>query len=327
MKLFKMLLILLVALVIDILVFANTTYSLNKRAIQLYPGEKLPVYLKRLLPKDNENDEQDYINVYWKNMYYNNNNGDKMPAYSLNKPSEIEINNESKSVDIQNVISLKLWRIITEGYPYVNYSELGCNNEEEAYVATQYAAYCSFNKNNIEGYLGVGEAGKRIFNAAKVILERGKASQENRVDSKLDIIPEINEWKIENSNLYKTYTVSAKAKFEKFNIYLTSEDKKLLEKIKVVDINNQSKEDFEANEQFKIIVPMEQVGNDGKFNINVSAQVKTNPIYFVEEEKKQIQRYAITEIYEEGSGKLNEEFNIIEKEIVSEKKKLPQTGY
>ena len=36
----------------------------------------------------------------------------------------------------------RLWRVYTNGYPYKTYSELGVENEEDAYLATKQAAYC-----------------------------------------------------------------------------------------------------------------------------------------------------------------------------------------
>ena len=73
------------------------------------------------------------------------------------------------------------------GYPYKTPSELGCNNEKEAFVATKMAIYAAIYGYNSSQFSGIGEAGGRVVNAISLIMNSGKGT--SKISSDLIIKP------------------------------------------------------------------------------------------------------------------------------------------
>lgn len=77
----------------------------------------------------------------------------------------------SQTVDVKKLVNnVMVWRAIINGYPYKSISELGCNTEEEAYLATKQAVYCMLTNRDVNEYSAIGEAGERTLNALKQLL-------------------------------------------------------------------------------------------------------------------------------------------------------------
>ena len=72
---------------------------------------------------------------------------------------------------------------------------------------------------------------------------------------------------------------------------------------KLVDQNNKEKIEFTNSEKFKILIPIQEVKQDGNFSIEVSAQVATKPVFYGESRDSGLQSYALTGYtYEDGTG-------------------------
>ena len=100
--------------------------------------------------------------------------GVSYPAYCLDKTKTGVSDGLSYSVSVENAISdVKLWRIITNGYPYKTIQELGCANKEEAFTATKQAIYCVLLDRDISLYRGKTERGKELVKAIKELKDIG----------------------------------------------------------------------------------------------------------------------------------------------------------
>ena len=76
--------------------------------------------------------------------------GVEYPVYCLNKGKKGVEAGFEYTVDVNQLISnQKVWRAIINGYPYKSISELGCNTEEEAYLATKQAVYCMLTNRDV----------------------------------------------------------------------------------------------------------------------------------------------------------------------------------
>ena len=67
--------------------------------------------------------------------------------------------------------------------------------------------------------------------------------------------------------------------------------------------NNIEKKEFNSDEEFKILIPITNISQDGNFTINVSGKVATKPVFYGETRDASLQSYALTGYtYEDGNG-------------------------
>ena len=174
-------------------------------------------------------------------VFYNDGNGD-YPAYCLNREllGVGEIGEFSVSVDeaISNVL---VWRVITNGYPYKSFAELGVANEDEAYTATKQALYCilyGFDEGDFWKYEPVGEEGERTLNAMKQIVYRARNSSDSQISSNIEISEKDSLWKIDINDrdyISKEFTVSAGANLKNYSLTMSGD---IIDGTKIVDLSN-----------------------------------------------------------------------------------------
>lgn len=230
--------------------------------------------------------------------------GKEYPAYCMDrKLPGVEIG-VSQTVDVKQIVNnVLVWRAIINGYPYKSIAELGCNTEEEAYLATKQAVYCMLTNRDVNEYSAIGESGERTLNALKTIVTNARNSNESKVSSELKINEQEKLWKVDNlDNKYisKTFTVTANAGMSKYTVNTKNLN---IEGSKLTDENNKEKTEFASTEKFKILIPIQEVKQDGNFSVEVKAQVATKPVFYGETRDSGLQSYALTGYtYEEGTG-------------------------
>lgn len=230
--------------------------------------------------------------------------GKEYPAYCMNRELPgVEIG-RSQTVDVKQLVNnVMVWRTIINGYPYKSISELGCNTEEEAYLATKQAVYCMLTNRDVNEYSAIGEAGERTLNALKTIVNNARNSNQTKVSSELTVNEQEKLWRIDNldsSYISKTFLVTANTSMSKYTVNVKNLN---IEGYKLVDQNNKEKTEFSNSEKFKILIPIQEVKQDGNFSIEVSAQVATKPVFYGERRDSGLQSYALTGYtYEEGTG-------------------------
>lgn len=230
--------------------------------------------------------------------------GKEYPAYCMNRELPgVEIG-KSQTVDINRLVNnVMVWRAIINGYPYKSISELGCNTEEEAYLATKQAVYCMLTNRDVNEYSAIGEEGERTLNTLKTIVTNARNSNQTKVSSELKINEQEKLWKIDklDSNyISKVFTVTASAGMSDYIVNIKNLN---IEGSKLVDENNKEKTKFTSSEKFKILIPIQEVKQDGNFTIDVSAKVATKPVLYGESRDSGLQSYALTGYtYEDGNG-------------------------
>jgi len=230
--------------------------------------------------------------------------GKEYPAYCMNRELPgVEIG-RSQTVDVKKLVNnVMVWRAIINGYPYKSISELGCNTEEEAYLATKQAVYCMLTNRDVNEYSAIGEAGERTLNALKTIVNNARNSNQTKVSSELTVNEQEKLWRIDNldsSYISKTFLVTANTSMSKYTVNVKNLN---IEGYKLVDQNNKEKTEFSNSEKFKILIPIQEVKQDGNFSIEVSAQVARKPVFYGESRDSGLQSYALTGYtYEEGTG-------------------------
>ncbi len=230
--------------------------------------------------------------------------GKEYPAYCMDRELPgVEIG-RTQTVDVKQLVNnVMVWRAIINGYPYKSISELGCSTEEEAYLATKQAVYCMLTNRDVNEYSAIGEAGERTLNALKTIVNNARNSNQTKVSSELTVNEQEKLWKIDDLDgkyISKTFSVTANTSMSKYTVNVKNLK---IEGYKLVDQNNKEKTEFTNSEKFKILIPIQEVKQDGNFSIEVSAQVATKPVFYGESRDSGLQSYALTGYtYEEGTG-------------------------
>lgn len=177
-------------------------YAEEKNTVEVYNAGDVPVLLKYA-----NNYNAKTIHIYYKK------DGKEYPVYYLEQSLEEPVNKIPSIIEISDKsIELGLWRVFINGYPYKSIDELECKNEQEAYTATQHAAYCYLNEGEIEKYTGVGEAGERTLNCMKKILDNAKKSTEIKIEEKPILIGTF------NMKIGRRYAIISKYEKTKENI-------------------------------------------------------------------------------------------------------------
>lgn len=236
-----------------------------------------------------------------------NNNGIESPVYCLDKDKPGAETVDNYKVNINTVLKdTKVWKAIKNGYPYKTPSELNCENYKEAYAATKMAVYSMIYNYTIDNFEPIGEAGQRTYNAIKTILENANNSSEKPLSSNINLVENTQYWTQDENNknyVYKIISAKAESSINKYSVYL---GENYPEGTLITDKNNNYKESFSGNEEFKISIPIKQLKENGIINLKVEGELKTNPIYLGESLDPNNQDYAITQIEtEQGTGEKN----------------------
>lgn len=304
----KKIILVVIAIILNFLGVANSVNAANINSAHIYALNDCG----KLLTYKGIPVKVTYVEYNENNVHY--------PAYCLDKTKPGAEEGEY-NVSVNSAINdVKLWRRIINGYPYKTIEQLGVANKEEAFTATKQAIYCYIHGNNPNDYGSIGEAGKRTLNAMKNIIENAEKSSENKISSTITVNKDEKEWKqdkISKEYVSKTYSVSAGAKINNYTIKISKENAKNIGGIKLTDENNNEKKEFFPNENFKILIPIKELKDDGKINIEVEAQVETKPVLYGTAPDSSHQDYALTAAtFEDGKGNANDKYYKNETRIV-----------
>ena len=243
-----------------------------------------------------------------------------LPGIGGNTGEKLEYN-----VEVQdNLTNTLIWRVISNSFPYVSTRDMGAATVYEAFVATKQAVYCILYGNdadNFSRYEAIGEAGERTLTMLKNLVNNARNSNATRPSTVMEIVENSSKWQVDNLDknyISKIYMVNAEADFSTYDISVNSS--KLPDDTRIVDINNVDKTNFSKGEMFKILIPINHGIEEGELTINVSAKLRTCPVYFGKAPEG-MQNFALTaDPYEDGSGKLKQSFSKNNSKIVIVKK-------
>lgn len=247
-------------------------------------------------------------------------NGNEYPAYCLDK-TKPGVESVPYMVSVKEMINdVGLWRRIVNGYPYKSIQELGVNSKQEAFTATKQAIYCYIHGNNPNDYEAIGEAGERTLNAMKQIIESSEKSNETKISNNIKINKGEDNWKqdeIDKNYLSKEFSILEQSEINNYKVKITHENKIDLGGIKVTNLHNEEKDEFIANEKFKVLIPIKNLTESGSIKINIEAKMKTKPVLYGMAPDTYYQDYALTaETYEDSKGESNDYYSKNETKII-----------
>ena len=120
------------------------------------------------------------------------------PKYSgvgVNGITEYKVNIGNK------ITNENLWRVIINGYPHKTLEELGVENKEEAYVATQTAIYTALENRKLSDYeADNSKEGQRTLKAYLKIMQNAKNSND-KITDKIELITNKEKWEIDDNEI------------------------------------------------------------------------------------------------------------------------------
>ncbi len=316
-KIVGILLIIIMIILSDLILVKNSVQADSINQVNVYDK----VYCDKVLIYSGKPLGGTYV-VY-------NKDGIEYPAYCINPDlpgiGEVDQYDVTISGKIQDV---KLWRILINGYPYKTIEELGVANEKEAYLATKQAVYYYLKNRDYNKYSADCDEGYRVLNAFRQIVETAENSTEIPSSNQSEITTNQTNWEqdLENKDyVSKTYEVKSSAIMKNYIITISGEN--IPEGIKITNISNKERNKFNKNEQFKILIPINNLNNNGEFKINVETESLTKPILYGVSQNQGFQNYALTVYeYEEGNttypenyGENKTKINILKQDKESKK--------
>lgn len=241
-----------------------------------------------------------YVRTFY--TIYKAPDGNTYPTYCLNHElngvSGLNGGVPSYTVSINKLIDDdRVWRVITNGYPYKTPEEIGVQNQGDAYTATKHAVYSVLYNHDIRSYYRasqksteLNQRGEQVVSAIERLADIGRNGTDTRLNGKMQI-QKVNEFEKINEEYYsQEYKVTANAAIKEYEV---SRLLNFPEGTKVTDVNGNEKVSFIAGENFKIFIPIKSVKSDILGEIYVTGKCKTYPIFYGESPSPELQNYAV----------------------------------
>ena len=224
--------------------------------------------------------------------YYDN--GTFYPAYCMQRdrdgagatalPSyDVTITDILANTELYN----KVWRVVTNGYPYTN---LGFSDWTYAYQATKMAVYCVIGQADVNEFYASDDIGNNIITAIKNLVNIGitgtgtYTSSILHIFSKGDIITE-GDYFIQNYNLDSNIAITG------YDIAISN----FPEGTKITNQYGQEKSVFDVSETFQIRVPKTALINgDVLGTIRATVNAKSYAVFYGTSSNTNWQDYTLT---------------------------------
>lgn len=278
------LILMLVTLVSSIFIFGNSakaaTYIIDE--VDLYSKGELVC----LIYQKNIKVGVEFV-VYKKN-------GVEYPAYCLNRNVPGVTSSQGYSVKAEKLVTdNKIWRAVTNGYPFKTAKQLGCNSDIEAFAATKMAVYDMMYNYDWNDFEGMNAQGDRVLSAAIKISKAARTSSTTKPISIVKIKTNDDRWKMDSINkeyASKTFYITTNVESTKYQVKLNNVKVK---GVKITDERNEEKDEFKTGQKFKVLIPITELDTQGEFEIEVTADMKTKPILYGESGSDNLQDYAL----------------------------------
>lgn len=187
-----------------------------------------------------------------------------------------------------------VWRVLLNAFPYKSASQMGLDNDLQAYAVTRQAVYRVLDGKDTSGYSGATEAGIRMANKVRELVNIGingtQTYQEPVIMAKP--ITEAGIDSIDNSYISQTFIADSEVNMKNINVILNTINAP--SGTRLTDANNNEKTTFNKGEQFKISVPRNNITQDINIGFSMTGQCETYPIFYGKAPSANIQNYVLT---------------------------------
>ena len=232
--------------------------------------------------------------IITKMVGYRDNTGILHYAYCMDvtKPGVGE--EESYTINVTEMLKdPKVYTAIINGFPYKSASELGVENDYDAFALTKQAVYCIlYNRDVRTFYRGGDIRGQKMVDAMDRIVNIARNNPQIPNTSTELNINKIGDFKKDSKEGYysQTYSVSGGAEVKDYTVSIEN----YYDGTVITDINGNIRNDFSGGEQFKILIPTNNIIENKSISISVTGNVKNYPIFYGKAPSDNLQDYALT---------------------------------
>lgn len=201
----------------------------------------------------------------------------------------VEIGDMSQIANNQMV-----WRVLLNGFPYKSASEMGLPDDRSAFAVTKQAVYSVLDGRDTSRYSGVDELGNLMADKVRELVDIGRNGTQTYQDPVINVstISPAGVDSIDSNYISQTFNVSSEVNMKDINVILDTFSAP--EGTKVTDINNNERTNFNKGENFKVLVPRENIKDEITVQFTLSGQCETYPILFGKAPSENVQDYVLT---------------------------------
>lgn len=219
-------------------------------------------------------------------------NGVKHPAYCILHGVDGVEEAGSYSVELTKMLDdEKLYRCIVNGFPYKSASELGVENDYDAYFATKQAVNCVMLDRDVRAcYRGKDAAGKKIVDAMEKMVDIARNGTQTYQDAKVTV-SKVGALKEEGNYFTQEYSVSSDIQMSQYTI---SNATNMPTNSYIANTGLTAQTTFTAGNNFKVVIPKSALTSNIDIIFRVQTKCKTYPVFFGKTKKADTQNYAVT---------------------------------
>lgn len=214
------------------------------------------------------------------------------PAYCILHGKDGVEDIGSYTVDLTKILDdVRLYRVIINGFPYKTPSQLGVEDEYDAYMATKQAINCVMLNRNVKSlYKGINSSGDKVVDAIAKLTDIGRNGTQTFQTANLKVTKSGN--LVEEGDYYsQTFKVESAVQIGSYDILSTAN---MPNGSYIANTSGTKKTSFNGNENFKLMIPKSSLSQDINPTINVMSKCKTYPVFFGKTTVANSQNYAIT---------------------------------
>lgn len=285
----KILVIILIMLMLitNILPICKSLASAVGNSVTLVGIGTVPHHLKnRAIPGNG------YVNTHVVGYYEN---GQFYPAYCMNQDKPGADNTNSYNVTITELLAdnemyNRVWRVVTNGYPYQNLETLGVSSTEYAFQATKMAIYCVLGQSHLENFYATDSTGQQIVDLIHRLVNIGLNGTSTYRTPTVDI-NKSGEMVLNEDYYIQNYTASSNVDISSYNIASTN----FPAGTKITNTIGEERASFSPGETFQLRIPKDIVENqDINGRLRADANTKSYALFYATSYNPSLQDYAIT---------------------------------
>lgn len=201
---------------------------------------------------------------------------------------------ESYTINVTEMLKdPKVYTAIINGFPYKSASELGVENDYDAFALTKQAVYCILYNRDVRTFYRCGDIrGQKMIDAMDRIVNIARNNPQIPSTSTELNINKIGDFQEDSKEGYysQTYSVSGGAEVKDYTVSIGN----YYDGTIITDINGNIRNVFSGGENFKILVPINSIIENKSISISVSGNVKNYPIFYGKAPSDNLQDYALT---------------------------------
>lgn len=219
-------------------------------------------------------------------------NGIFYPAYCMNKDLNGAETGAYNVIINQVLNNDAVWRVIKNGFPYKSAAEMGLQTDFDAFAVTKMAIYCILGQSNLANFSADSNDGtaqamlSALHNLVNIGVNGGETQNSGSFSvNKVGEFTETGDYYVQifspnSSTGMSNYTITSIDNFPSGSY--------------IANMNGTAQNTFGSTEQFKIMIPKNQLGSDINGNIHLSGICKTYPIFYGETTIAGNQNYIVT---------------------------------